>query len=445
MPTKERTRHLVEDDEDAVLQSLRAAATPLETDSDLDPLINRIGNARVVMLGEASHGTAEYYFWRHRITERLVREREFSFVAVEGDWPECYEVNRYLRGMEGPESPRELLKIFERWPTWMWANEETVSLISSLEKINDARPVNERVGFYGLDVYSLWASLHAVLGFVRREAPELIPQVQQAYRCFEPFDDIEEYARAATWGLDGCSENAVSLLAALRSHHSALKEGDSEAIFDAEQNALVVKNAETYYRTIVRGGGESWNVRDRHMAETLDRLLDRHGPAAKAIVWEHNTHIGDARATDMARAGMVNVGQIARERYARDDVVLVGFGSHRGSVIAADKWDGPIETMPVPHARPGSWDDLMHRAYNDDRLLIFNSDERSSPLCGRRGHRAIGVVYHPESESGNYVPTELAARYDAFLFIDETHALHPLKVSPVDNDHDKPETYPTGM
>lgn len=447
MPTKERARQSIRDDEDAVLESLRAVALPLQTDSDLNPLMDRIGNARIVMLGEASHGTAEYYFWRHRMTERLVREKEFNFVAVEGDWPECYEVNRYLRGLEGPESPRELLKVFKRWPTWMWANEETVSLISTLEKINDARTVNERVGFYGLDVYSLWESLHAVLGFVRREAPELIPRVQQAYRCFEPFDDIEDYARAATWGLGGCADNVVSLLAAIQSQRSVVHDGDSEAIFDAEQNALVVKNAEAYYRTIVRGGGESWNVRDRHMAETLDRLLDRHGPAAKAVVWEHNTHIGDARATDMARAGMVNVGQLARERYARDDVVLVGFGSHSGSVIAADRWDGPIETMPVPPARPGSWDELMHRAYIDDRLLIFDAEESSSPLSGRRGHRAIGVVYHPESESGNYVPTELAARYDAFLYIDETHALHPLKVPPQleDDKRELPETYPSGM
>lgn len=447
MPTKEHLRPAVGGADDDVLSTLQDVATPLQVDSDLDPLLDRIGSARIVMLGEASHGTAEYYIWRHRITERLIRENEFNFVAVEGDWPECYEVNRYLRGLDGPESPRELLKVFERWPTWMWANEEVVSLISTLEKINDARSADERVGFYGLDVYSLWGSLHAVLGYVRREAPELLDRVRQAYRCFEPFDDIDEYARAASWGLDGCSEGVVAMLASLQTHRRIDASDDPEAAFDAEQNALVVKNAESYYRSMVQGGGESWNVRDRHMAETLDRLLDRHGPAAKAIVWEHNTHIGDARATDMARVGMVNLGQLARERYAREDVVLVGFGSHRGSVIAADRWDAPMEEMPVPEARAGSWDDLMHRAYGDDRLLIFDGQDRSSPLHERRGHRAIGVVYHPESESGNYVPTDLAARYDAFLYLDETHALHPLNFPPPadEDEHDRPETYPSGM
>ncbi len=220
--------------------------------------------------------------------------------------------------------------------------------------------------------------------------------------------------------------------------------GDSEAAFDAEQNALVVRNAERYYRTMVRGGGESWNVRDRHMAETLDRLLDRHGPAAKAIVWEHNTHIGDARATDMARAGMVNVGQLVREAYAKSDVVLVGFGSHRGTVIAADAWESPMQNMTVPPARRGSWEDEMHHVFNgEDRLLIWDDEPA---LNERKGHRAIGVVYDPDSESGNYVPTKLAERYDAFLYLDETTALHPLAVEAIlERHHEEPETYPTGM
>jgi erythromycin esterase-like protein len=351
--------------------------------------------------------------------------------------------------MDGPDSPREVLEVFGRWPTWMWANEEVVSLVAALRKINDARPPDRRVGFYGLDVYSLWDSLHAVLGYARREAPEALDAVRSAYRCFEPFGDVEEYARAATWGLDGCEDRLAAMLAGLWARRRDGGRADPEAAFDAEQNALVARNAERYYRTMVRGGGESWNVRDRHMAETLDRLLDRHGPAAKAVVWEHNTHVGDARATDMARVGMVNIGQLARERYARDDVVLVGFGSHRGAVIAGDAWDAPMERMAVPEARAGTWEDLMHRAFaGEDALLVFGEQAKGSPLRQTRGHRAIGVVYHPESESGNYVPSDLAARYDAFLYLDETRALRPL---PVGGPRDRggpgeaPETYPSGM
>jgi erythromycin esterase-like protein len=326
----------------------------------------------------------------------------------------------------------------------MWGHEEFAALIGSLERINDERPIDERVGFYGLDVYSLWQSLHAVLGYVRIEAPELLERVRQAYRCFEPFDDVDEYARAASWGLDGCERDVIAMLTGLRTHRPTDSEGDAEAAFDAEQNALVVRDAERYYRTMVQGGGESWNVRDRHMAETLDRLLDRHGPAAKAIVWEHNTHIGDARATDMARVGMVNVGQLVRESYAKSDVVLVGFGSYQGTVIAGDGWEAPMRKMVVPPARAGSWEDMMHVAFDgQDRLLIFGGEQE---LHERRGHRAIGVVYHPDSESGNYVPTDLADRYDAFLYLDTTSALHPLRQHAVtEHPHDEPETYPSGL
>ncbi|HEX6985030.1 MAG TPA: erythromycin esterase family protein [Planctomycetaceae bacterium] len=435
-------------DDERTLDALREVGRPLAGDADLDPLIDRVGEARVVMLGEASHGTSEYYVWRHRISERLIREKGFNFIAVEGDWPDCYEVNRYVRGLDGPDTPREVLKVFERWPTWMWANEEVAALVRTLEVINDALPAAERVGFYGLDVYSLWDSLHAVLGYARKNAPEALDKVREAYRCFEPFGDIDDYARAATWGLDGCEDKVAAMLAELRARRRDDASDDPEAAFDAEQNALVVRNAENYYRIMMRGGGESWNVRDRHMAETLDRLLDRHGPQAKAIVWEHNTHIGDARATDMARAGMVNIGQLARERYARDDVVLVGFGSYRGTVIAGDQWEAPMERMPVPEARNGSWEDLMHRAFGgEDQLLVFKPEDKDSPLHERRGHRAIGVVYHPEYEGGNYVPTDLASRYDAFLYLDETQALHPLHVPPhwERGEHEVPETYPTGM
>jgi erythromycin esterase-like protein len=213
---------------------------------------------------------------------------------------------------------------------------------------------------------------------------------------------------------------------------------------NARQNALVVKNAELYYRTMVRGGPDSWNARDRHMTETLQRLMHHHGPNARGIVWEHNTHIGDARYTDMAGDRMVNVGQLVREQAGEDDVVLVGFSSYRGTVIAADQWGAEMERMPLPDAMPGSWEDVLHLASPTDKLLIFDGPG-SGRLTEPRGHRAVGVVYHPRSEYGNYVPTELTLRYDALLYIDETHALHPLHGISTAENREPPETYPTGQ
>lgn len=384
---------------------MRAAARPLARDYDLDPLLERIGEARCVLLGEASHGTSDYYTWRHRISERLIREKGFNFIAVEGDWPDCSAVDRYIRGLEDASSPAAVLEAFGRWPTWMWANEEVAALVRSLKAINDARSPDRRARFYGLDAYSLWDSLHAVVGYAEREAPQALEAVRSAYRCFEPFDDVEEYAHAVSWGLDGCEDQVAAMLAELRTRRAG-----GDAAFDAEQNALVAANAEKYYRTMMRGGGAGWNVRDRHMAETLDRLLDRHGPAAKAIVWEHNTHVGDARATDMAGAGMVNVGQLAREHYARGEVVLFGFGSHRGTVIAGDAWDAPMRRMPVPEARPGSSEALMHRAFaGEDQLLIFGdreADRRSGGVAATvRSASSTTPTTKPETTSRPTSPT----------------------------------------
>jgi erythromycin esterase-like protein len=400
--------------------------------------------ARCVLLGEASHGTAEYYTWRFAISRRLIEERSFSFIAVEGDWPDCYRVNRYVRGLPGSgESAREVLHAFSRWPTWMWANKEVVALVEWMRAHNDSLPPERRVGFYGLDVYSLWDSLYAVLGHLRRVHPQLLPAAHRAFQCFEPYgEDSQEYARATRWIDESCEDEVVALLAALR--RSTRPAGDSqEDHCNAEQNALVVKNAEHYYRIMVHGGPESWNIRDRHMVETLQRLLDQHGPAARAIVWEHNTHIGDARFTDMADDGMVNVGQLVRAAHP-GKTVLVGFGSHEGSVIAGREWDAPREVMPVPPAISGSWEDVLHQAGVEDKLLLFGEAERSGPLAGPLGHRAIGVVYHPEFERGNYVPTVLPGRYDAFLYLDRTEALHPLHLQPRE-EAEVPETFPSGV
>jgi erythromycin esterase len=422
-----------------------ALAHPLEGPEDLGPLLDRIGDAACVLLGEASHGTSEYYAWRSRISERLIQEKDFSFIAVEGDWPDCYEVNRYVKGYQGSgANAREALHAFRRWPTWMWANEEVSSLVEWLRHHNDALPNEEKIGFYGLDVYSLWDSLGEVIEYLERVDPDALPAARRAYKCFEPYgEDVQEYARATAFVPTSCEDEVVEMLSELSRRTSEHPE-DPEARFDAEQNALVARDAEAYYRAMVRGGASSWNVRDRHMAETLERLMRHHGRGAKAIVWEHNTHIGDARFTDMTDFGMVNVGQLAREQRGGEDVVLVGFGSHRGSVIAGAEWGAPMQRMRVPPAREGSWEDIFHRAGEEDRLLVFAGLREEGGFFEPREHRAIGVVYDPARERyGNYVPTVLPRRYDAFLYLDETRALHPLHVSPRE-DGEPPVTFPSG-
>jgi erythromycin esterase len=425
---------------------LHRIATPLADDRDLDPLLDRIGDAHVVMLGEASHGTSEYYTWRDRITRRLIIEKDFGIIAVEGYWPDCYTVNRFVRGFDGAGTDaRTVLHAFSRWPTWMWANEEVATLATWLRSHNDALPPDRRVGFYGLDVYSLWDSMHAVLAYLERIDPDAARMARAAYGCFDPYhDDAQGYAMATTLVPTSCEDETVAILRDLRRNAPHYSEDGREAYFNAEQNALVARNAELYYRTMVRGGAKSWNVRDAHMAETLERLFAHHGTDAKAVVWEHNTHIGDARATDMAAAGMTNIGQIARETWGPGNVVLVGFGGYEGSVIAGSGWGEPMQRMPVPPARAGSWEALLHETVGDDVLFLTQDLDGVEHADEPRPHRAIGVVYHPSRERyGNYVPTVLPARYDAFIHLDQTTALDPLHM-PVRVDGEVPETYPTG-
>jgi erythromycin esterase len=431
---------------DELVASLTTHARPLCAAAGLDPLVERIDDARFVLIGEASHGTADFYSWRAALTRRLIEEKEFNFVAVEGDWPDCYQVNRFVKALpDAGASAEEVLKVFDRWPTWMWANVQVADFAEWLREFNEERPAEMRVGFYGLDVYSLWDSLYQVMGYLRRHYPDAVDAARQAFACFEPFgEDVQEYARSTALTPVNCRDEVVRLLRAVRARMPAHDGAHHEAHFVAEQNALVLKNAEEYYRTMVRGGPESWNVRDRHMAETLDRLIKHHGPQSKAIIWEHNTHIGDARFTDMVDDGMVNVGQLARERYAADGVVLVGFGSYHGRVIAGREWEAAPEVMTVPPAREGSWEALLHDAFDGDRLLLFSGDEPAGWRAWR-GHRAIGVVYRSEYEQfGNYVPSVLPRRYDAFIYLDRTEALQPLPV-PIRAEEEYPETYPSGV
>jgi erythromycin esterase len=419
-----------------------ALATALSDASDFDVLLDRIGDARVVLLGEASHGTQEFYAWRARLTRRLIAERGFSFVAVEGDWPDCDRVDRSIRnGAGAPDDPREALAAFERWPTWMWANEEVVDFCRWLRAHNGRRDQADRVGFHGLDVYSLWESLREILVYLREHDPEQVPSALAAYRCFEPYsEDPHAYASATRFVSASCEPEVIDLLVRLRQRAAA----DGGGWFGAWQNAEVAVGAEDYYRAMVRGGRESWNVRDRHMDATLARLLEHYRPTAKAVVWAHNTHVGDARATDMTQAGTVTIGQLARERFGADRVVLVGFGTHRGTVIAGTAWGAPMRAMSVPPAQRHSLEDVLHAAAPEQALLVFPTGDRPHLLTDELDHRAIGVVYHPRREAfGNYVPTVLGDRYDAFCWFDESHAVAPLAVRQVGAV--EPETYPSGL
>jgi erythromycin esterase-like protein len=435
----------------------------LENSVDLNPLLEQIKNNNVqyVLLGEASHGTSEFYNWRSEITKRLIKECGFSFIAVEGDWPDCYNVNHYIKGIsDSGKSAYDVLYSFNRWPTWMWANREIVNLIEWLREYNKNLSEEKRVGFYGLDVYSLWESMEAVISYLRKIDPEAVKTAIEAYRCFEPYGkSVEDYARATAFVPESCEDEIIDMLIHLHDKSYQYKSNGlarREAYFNAEQNAIVAKNAELYYRKMMQGGTATWNIRDTHMMDTLKRLMEFHGKQAKSIVWAHNTHIGDARYTDMAEAKMVNIGQLVREHSGDEKAALVGFGTYQGSVIAAKEWGENMERMYVPPAVKGSWDKHIHElSEGHDRLLLFDSDSdvdiTTKPLIEetgnkRRGQRAIGVVYNPEFERfGNYVPTDLTRRYDALLFIDDTHALHPLHMAEVKEDVDLPETFPTGL
>jgi erythromycin esterase len=441
---------------DRTRERLRVVARPLDGPSDLDAIVDAVGDARLVLLGEATHGTSEFYRWRAELTQRLVQDHGFAFVAVEGDWPECYRVNRYVKAMpDAGADADEVLDAFSRWPTWLWANREVADFVEWLRDANH-RTGNHgaalRVGFYGLDVYSLWESLAALMAYVERVDPNAARLARRAARSFDPYyDDAQSYARATALVPTFCEDDVVSLLRALRVNAPAYAADGAEGVFNAEQNALIVRDAERYYRTMVRGGATSWSVRDRHMVETLARLLDYHGPHAKAIVWEHNMHVGDARFTDMARYGMVNVGQLVREVYGQypsvtGGAMLIGCGTHRGSVIAAREWNAPMERMRVPPARRDSWEDVLHETLHGDAVLLFDgSDDGGIPdLDLPMEHRAIGVVYDPHSERwGNYVPAIVPRRYDAFVFIDASTAVAPLHMPAILAE--VPETYPSGM
>lgn len=417
---------------------------PIQDAKDLDPLLNRIGDAKYVLLGEATHGTHEYYTWRAEISKRLIKEKDFTFIAVEGDWPDCYKINRWIKGYaDAGDNIEEVLREFKRWPTWMWANWEIAALANWMKNHNKDLHQNKKVGFYGLDVYSLWESMEIIVDYLEKEDPNTAKYARKALNCFEAYGEEESYASALRSLRPACKEEVIQLLQEVR-NKAPQYDHEQEAGLNAEINALVMANAEKYYRTMSSFEGSSWNARDLHMVESLNTIMDYHGSDAKVIIWEHNTHIGDARATDMADDGLFNVGQLVREQHNKEEVVLVGFGSYEGSVIAGRNWGAEMQKMTMPPAIENSVEELLHRSSAENKLLIFNESETlQNQFKDWLGHRAIGVVYHPERERGNYVPTKLSSRYDAFIYLDKTSALHPFKIKPHGNL--TPETFPFGI
>jgi len=438
----------------ALIKALSETAYPLAGSArDYDPLVSRIGEARFALLGEASHGTHEFYSERAEITKRLITEKNFVAVAVEADWPDAYRLNRYVRGASDDVDAVEALADFRRFPTWMWRNEVVVEFIEWLRAYNDALPQGaEKVGFYGLDLYSLHASMKAVLRYLEKVDPEAATKARERYSCFDHFgEDTQAYGLMTRLNLSkSCEEEVVNQLIELqrRAGQFARNGGQlaDDELFYAEQNARLVKNAEAYYRSVFLEEVSSWNLRDRHMAETLDALvthLGRKGRRAKLAVWEHNSHLGDARATEMGQRCELNVGQLTREKYGRE-AVLVGFTTHHGTVTAASDWGKPAERKRVRPALAGSYEALFHTTGRDRFLLIPNdSDAMAQQLSAPRLERAIGVIYRPETErQSHYFRARLTDQFDAVLHFDETRAVKPLETTAEWEAGELPETFP---
>jgi erythromycin esterase-like protein len=436
---------------------LADAAVPLAggegTDpADIDAIVSRIGDARIVLLGEASHGTHEFYATRAAVTRRLIETRGFRAVAIEGDWPDTRRVDRFVRLRGDDRDADAALAGFRRFPQWMWRNTVVRAFVAWLREHNAERAPAERCGMYGLDLYSLHASIDAVLRYLERIDPPAAQRARERYSCIELLGgaDPQAYGYAASRNpAEACEDDVVRQLVELRrcAAEYTAQNGDrsDEEFFSAEQNARLVANAERYYRSMFRGRVSSWNLRDTHMAETLEAVverLDRDGIRAGVCVWAHNSHLGDARATAMGRGGEINVGQLVRERYGRDSCLL-GFTTYTGSVTAAHDWDEPAHRRYVRPGLAGSTESLMHRVGRPTFLLDLREPHTRDALEDPRLERAIGVIYRPETERmSHYFDAHLPGQFDLLVHVDETRALEPLERNAVWEKGELPETYP---
>ncbi len=431
---------------------VREMAQPLSGEArDYDALLQLIGDARFVLIGEASHGTYEFYFERAAITKRLIVEKGFSIIAIEADWPDTARVHRYVRGGSSDASLDQSLSGFRRFPIWMWRNKVVLEFVQWLRGFNEELDRKRApVGFYGMDLYSLHASIEAVLRYLDKVDPGAARRARLRYSCFDHFGrDPQEYGYAATIGATESCENAVvQQLTELQQKAAEFSTRDGEVaaeeFFFAEQNARLVKDAEKYYRAMFRGRASSWNLRDQHMVETLENLVAHLNGSRepKAIVWAHNSHLGDARATEMSLHGEVNVGQLVRERFA-GDAVLIGFSTHHGTVTAASDWGAPAERKNVRPALRGSYEDLFHQTGLPRFWIDLRGAGQIGVLQRRRIERAIGVIYRPDTERlSHYFHARLPEQFDAFIHIDETRAVEPLERTSIWVEGELPETYP---
>ena len=412
-------------------------------DLPIDGLIRRIGNARIVMIGEASHGTSEFYAARALITQRLIERLHFDFVAIEGDWPDAARIDHYVR--EKRHRAWEW-RSFARFPQWMWRNDEVRGFVDWLRQWNLDRSESARVGFHGLDLYSLYLSMDEVIDYLRHRDPVLTKQALAHYRCLLPYrDDPVGYARTALKpGFLNCEDDVLAVLASLHENRKTLSRDDGERLFDALQNANLVASAEEYYRTMFFSDANAWNLRDTHMYSTLKSLLDHYGENSRGIVWAHNSHIGDSNATDMSRRGEYNIGRLARARFG-EELFSIGFGTHQGTVMAASDWGSPGEVKVVNPSLPGSYERAFHESGLQRALVPLRrgDDKLLHLLRPHRLQRAIGVIYRPATErQSHYYHASLPVQFDEYIWFNESRAVTPLAVKSLAG---LPDTYPFGL
>jgi erythromycin esterase-like protein len=449
------TSHVATGDTAAVEALTRAVQPVTGAADDYDALLDLVGDRRFVLIGESSHGTHEFYREWARITRRLVDECGFTAVAVEADWPDAYRVNRYVMGLSHDPDAERALADFRRFPAWMWRNRDVLAFVEWLRARNDAhRQPETKARFYGLDLYSLRASIEAVIAYLDRVDPVEAQRARERYSCFDHVGaEGQAYGYALAYeGAIPCENEVVAQLVELRHRSEAYLRRDGwvaeDELFFAEQNARVVRDAEEYYQQMYRAEVSSWNLRDRHMAGTLDALvehLDRRIGRTKVVVWEHNSHVGDARATEMGRRGELNVGQLARQRYGRD-CALVGFSTYDGTVTAASDWGEAPERKHVRRALPDSYEALFHEV--PERRFWFATTDVGvrDALSSARLERAIGVIYRPRTErQSHYFSARLADQFDALIHLDRTRAVEPLERSALWDRGEPPETYPGGL
>jgi protein-L-isoaspartate(D-aspartate) O-methyltransferase len=417
----------------ALARLLREVAEPMSSieDHDLGALLERLHGARLVLIGEATHGTSEFYRLRARITRELIRGHDFQVVAVEADWPDARRVHRYVQALPDGHRPEE--PAFERFPTWMWRNHETWAFVEWLRAFNaETREPARRAGFYGLDLYSLFTSIRSVLAYLERVDPPAARLARERYSCLTPWQsDPQAYGRAALSGrYRVCEKEAVAMLQDMLRRRLDYAERDGERFLDAVQNARLVADAERYYRAMYYGASASWNQRDQHMSDTLEALLAHHGPGSKAVVWAHNSHLGNAQATEMSARGELNLGQLCRQRYG-DEAFLIGFGTDHGTVAAAHDWDGPMRAMGLRPAHPESYEGVCHASGVAAFLLALRQpprEELRAELVPPRLERAIGVIYRPETElQSHYFHASLPYQFDEYVWLDETAAVQPIE------------------